>query len=71
MRSASSTTSIALHQDSWRALWTVEPPPGNRPRRGSASWNQASSAHTRRSVFHIISRPPAAQMPLMAAITGL
>ena len=62
---------MALHHDSWRALCTVEPPPGKRPRRGSASWNQASSATTRRSVFHIISMPPAAQMPLIAAITGL
>ena len=71
IRSASSTTSIAWHHESWRTLCTVEPPPGKSPRRGSESWNHAVSAHTRRSVFHIISRPPAAQTPLMAAITGL
>src|SRR5436190_315014 len=41
MRSASSTTSMAWHQVSWRTLCTVEPPPGKRPRRGPASWNHA------------------------------
>ena len=47
------------------------PPPANRPRLGSITPKVALSEATRRSQPPSISMPPATQVPLTAAMTGL
>ena len=55
----------------WRGSLVVDPPPGNKPRRGSPMPKLAFSAAMRISVPCSISMPPAMQKPFTAAMIGL